>query len=192
MQLMGVKLSKHAKVAIIILSMIFFVSFFVFVNEVSKIPAFPLNNEKLDAIVVLTGGKNRIDYALAFASSSKITNIFISGVNEKTSLEDILKNRNFDVNIALGKRALNTSENALEILEWVDKTKVKKFFLVTSDYHIPRSLLALQKVLNGSLQIIPIAVPSNHNYDFIKNCFKEFVKIIFFRLFYAICNIRIS
>lgn len=145
-----------------------------------------------DAVVVLTGGKNRIDYAFALALRYHIRNIFISGVNEKTSLEDILKNRSFDANITLGKRALNTIENALEILEWANEARVKKIFLVTSDYHIPRSLFALQKVCKGSLQITPIAVPSNNNYDFIRNCFKEFVKIIFFRLFYAIYNIRTS
>lgn len=144
-----------------------------------------------DAVVVLTGGKNRIDCAFALALRYHIRNIFISGVNEKTSLEDILKNRNFDANITLGKRALNTIENALEILEWANEARVKKIFLVTSDYHIPRSLLALQKVCKGSLQITPIAVPSS-NYNFIRNCFKEFIKIIFFDFFYAIYNIRTS
>jgi uncharacterized SAM-binding protein YcdF (DUF218 family) len=106
-------------------------------------------------------------------------NIFISGVYEKTTLGDILQNRNMkNVKIILGRQAKNTKENAQEIDKWVVKNNISEILLITSDYHITRSILELKHV-NDSLRIYPYEVKSELNFKLIWWCIKEFHKIVY-------------
>ena len=71
-------------------------------------------------------------------------NLFISGVLETTSLADnqrAAKVKALDESkITLGKKAHNTIENASEAFEWIKENNIDHIRLVTSYYHIPRSL----------------------------------------------------
>lgn len=136
--------------------------------------------EQCDNVVVLTGGKNRIRHALQSIKTNQPKNIFISGVYAKTTLNDILgeeENRE-DVNFILGKKAKNTFENADEIDNWVKINGVEKIVLITSDYHMRRSILALTHK-NKNVKIIPCASKSKFNFYFFKICVKEFHKTIY-------------
>ena len=62
-------------------------------------------------------------------------------------------------NFVLGKDARNTLENAEEVGEWVSRNNINKIVLVTSDYHMRRSMMIL-KHKNPKLEIIPCAVKS--------------------------------
>lgn len=130
--------------------------------------------EPCDNVVVLTGGKDRIRYVLEIIKNSrnfKPKNIFISGVHQKTNLGAILAaNMNVEniewcekvgrCRFILGKEARNTLENADEVDNWIRKNKVNKIVLVTSDYHMRRSVMVL-KHKNPSIEIIPCAVLSH-------------------------------
>ena len=133
-----------------------------------------------DNVVVLTGGKNRIIHALKSAKIDKPKNIFISGVYEKSRLVDIVGNMKIDKNICftLGRKAKNTSENASEISDWVRKHGIKQILLITSDYHMRRSITEL-KYSNDMLKIIPYSSKSDFDMKFVANCAKEFHKTIF-------------
>jgi uncharacterized SAM-binding protein YcdF (DUF218 family) len=141
----------------------------------SNVPNSICNN-----VVVLTGGKNRIDYALRSVGINKPKNMFISGVHEKTTLKAILGNRktNNKICFILGKSAKNTYENAIEIDDWVKKNKVEKILLITSDYHMRRSICELRHI-NRALRIIPYASKSEFSYEFLMNCVKEFHKTVY-------------
>lgn len=137
-------------------------------------------NARCDDVVVLTGEKNRIPYAIKSININKPKNMFISGVYQKTTLSDILgkeKNEN-NVLFILGKNAKNTFENAIEINNWLTENGIKKIILITSDYHMRRSILEIQHA-NKELEIIPYSSRSSLNFNFLIKCIKEFHKTIY-------------
>ncbi len=122
-----------------------------------------------EAIVVLTGGTNRVNTGMHLLAEGVSDKLFISGVNEGTHKEDILagwKSRTKDKDdrppccFFLGHKATDTMGNAAEIKEWVTEQKITKFLLVTSSYHMVRAVLEVQKVL-PSADIIPYPVLTN-------------------------------
>lgn len=139
-----------------------------------------ITQEQCDNVIVLTGGKNRIQHALRSIKTNRSKNIFISGVYAKTTLNDILgEDENKEgVNFILGKKARNTFENADEIDNWVRINGIKKIMLITSDYHMRRSILALNHK-NKTVKIIPCVSKSKFDFYFFKICVKEFHKTIY-------------
>jgi uncharacterized SAM-binding protein YcdF (DUF218 family) len=158
---------------------VWFISFLFFVTDVRFCSNIP--NSICDNVVVLTGDKNRIPYALQYIYIHKPKNIFISGVYEKVKLEDILGSHempNYGGNFILGRHAKNTVENAFEIMDWTMKNNIKEILLITSDYHMRRSVLEIKNVYQ-ELLVIPYASKSEFDIGFMVNCFKEFHKIIY-------------
>ena len=115
------------------------------------------NASKTDAIVVLTGGKNRISEAVKLLNQGLGDKLLISGVAEKTSLQDLKKRGDIALNnesdVTLDKRSSNTVENAIEAIEWVKKNHISSIRLVTSNYHILRSRQEF-RALDKDLKII--------------------------------------
>lgn len=147
------------------------------------IDAFSFNetfDKHCDSVVVLTGGKNRIRHALNVIKVSPPKNVFISGVHKKTTLRAIIgdSGNHPDINFILGKEAKNTFENAEEIKNWVITHAIKKIILITSDYHMRRSLLVIRDK-NKELEIIPCASKSKFDFLFLKMCTKEFHKTLY-------------
>ncbi|MDR0580537.1 MAG: YdcF family protein [Holosporaceae bacterium] len=138
------------------------------------------SNTVCNNVVVLTGDSRRITHAFNLVKSSGAKNIFISGVYEKTLIKDIWPREENSGNskVFLGKQAKNTSENAQEINEWVKRNNVSEILLITSDYHIPRSMMEL-KYCNNSLQVHPYGVKSEFDRGFIWRCVKELHKIAY-------------
>lgn len=117
-------------------------------NVVSMKPSDPAI--KTDAIIVLTGGGNRVNTGLDLLEQDKAKYLFISGVNEKVKPVDLvaLWNGNHDKvlpKITLGYVAENTASNATESQEWVREHNIKTVRLVTANYHMARSLLMFHK-----------------------------------------------
>ena len=156
-----------------------------------KIPSNePVTNVSSDAIVVLTGGSGRIKKGLSLLKSNYADILFISGVNPKFKLNDIISELNINKKILLGRQALNTSGNAIEISRWADKENIKTIRLVTASYHMPRSLLEISYI-SPNLKIIPHPVfPEITNFKWWKNSetfslfFMEYIKFLFSRLKY--------
>lgn len=110
----------------------------------------PINyNEKTDAIIVLTGGRNRITEGIKLLNLQLSERLFISGVSKKATIEELEKKSAIKAlyknKIELGYKATTTVENALETAEWINNNQISTIRLVTSNYHIPRSLLELKK-----------------------------------------------
>ncbi len=116
--------------------------FFVFVEHINS---YKIDTQtKTDAIIVLTGGKNRIAEGIKLLNENMSDKLFISGVPSKISIEDIEKQAKIVADdkgkITLGRKATNTIENASETTEWMHLNNIKSIRLITSSYHIPRSL----------------------------------------------------
>ncbi|MDR0968475.1 MAG: YdcF family protein [Holosporaceae bacterium] len=163
------KLARRVSIGLIICWILSAGVFILYVTSLKHRYERPFEN-----IVVLTGGRNRIASAFHFAEIYKSKNVFISGVYEKTTLRDLAPPKSAsEVKVVLGKQAKNTEENAREISEWAKQNGISEYLLVTSDYHIPRSEIALKNV-DDSLKIYPYAVKSQFSFDFIRRCIKEF------------------
>lgn len=118
-----------------------------------------------DAIVALTGGRNRITEAVKLLNQNKADKLFISGVDKNTTLKNIQKTQKIKSSrfsqIQIGHDAENTVENAIETKQWVDANHITSIRLVTSNYHIARSLLEF-KIHIPEAEIIPHPVYSEH------------------------------
>ena len=154
---------RYLLLLLILLIGIWFIGFFIYLNKISNLPSGPLNNlEGVDAIVVLTGGRGRLELGLNIFKKSKAIELFISGVDSGVNKTTLLKNRNIDGKIldcciTLGYNAENTFGNATETAHWIKSKQFSSLYIVTANYHMPRSLLEFQTSL-PEVTIIPRAV----------------------------------
>lgn len=97
-----------------------------------------------DIIVVFTGDKGRIPYAMKLAKDFNQTNILISGVHSKNNIDKIIRSldlsEKIDPNLLqLDYSARNTVENVIETLAYLRSSKgLEKILIVSHDYHIVR------------------------------------------------------
>jgi uncharacterized SAM-binding protein YcdF (DUF218 family) len=113
-----------------------------------------------DAIVVLTGGSHRLSSGIDLLREGKGHVLFVSGVPRRVSLDDLLRATATDPPewltccIVIGHRALNTPGNAIETARWMRGAGYHSLRLVTSWYHMPRSLLEFERAMPG-VEIVP-------------------------------------
>jgi uncharacterized SAM-binding protein YcdF (DUF218 family) len=110
------------------------------------------NQRGADGIVVLTGGEHRLSEASQLFISGKGRRLLISGVNRQTSRDDIrrlsaIPAQLFDCCVDIGYEALDTVGNAEETRAWAAIWRFSKIAVVTSDYHMPRSLAELARAM---------------------------------------------
>ena len=131
------------------------------------------STEHADAIVVLTGGKNRLEYGVKLLAEGRSDKLFISGVHEDISEQQLIDLVPPDLHkkvihlgdnaITLGREAWNTIGNAEETKRWLKDQKIQSILLVTSNYHMPRSFYEFRHLVKG-VNIIPAPVPTD-DYD---------------------------
>ncbi|MCA1243132.1 YdcF family protein [Stappia stellulata] len=105
-----------------------------------------------DAIVVLTGGSERVKKALSLLDEGRAGRLLISGVHPETTPKQIVRRTESDLAlfaccIDLDRNANNTLENAAETAKWVRSNGFSSVIVVTSAYHMPRALLELRSVM---------------------------------------------
>jgi uncharacterized SAM-binding protein YcdF (DUF218 family) len=117
-----------------------------------------------DAVVVLTGGENRVAKAVELIAGGKGQRLLISGVNDHTSAAAIAEavDQNealFDCCIDIDRRARNTIGNAVEIARWVKVHHYRSLIVVTGAYHMPRALNELRRALPDTELIADPVLP---------------------------------
>ena len=135
--------------------------FWRFTEEVDRLSRVPPEREA-DAIVVLTGGAMRIDYGLDLLRSGRGRRLLISGVYPGTSATTLAKLTNtdkawFDCCVDIDYVAADTIGNAEMAGRWAEERGYHDLILVTSDYHMPRSLLEFDRI-ESITSITPVAV----------------------------------
>ena len=119
-----------------------------------------------DAIVVLTGGRGRVERGTELLARSTARSMLISGVGANVSARDLiapqkLKSATLECCVPLGRAARNTRENAIETAGWVAANGVTSLRLVTADFHMPRSLLEFHARL-PDVKVLPDSVKSEN------------------------------
>jgi len=118
-----------------------------------------------DGIVVLTGPDDRIEEGIRLLRRGLARRMLISGVNPRTRREDLKRLarsglQQIDSRIDLGYEAQDTTGNADETREWAARWRFQRLIVVTSSYHMPRSLIELGRALPGVALIPHPVVPS--------------------------------
>jgi uncharacterized SAM-binding protein YcdF (DUF218 family) len=129
------------------------------VRFAAALPRPKLSTVSADAVVVLTGGENRVAKAVDLIAAGQGRRLLISGVNDHTSAAAIAEavDQNqavFRCCIDIDRRARNTVGNATEIARWVKEHDYRSLIVVTGAYHMPRALNELRSALPG-VQLIP-------------------------------------
>lgn len=140
------------------------IGFILFVQTVSNLPA--PTERKTEAIVVLTGGSLRLQAGLDLLSKGLAEKLFVSGVHRGVDVTELLRisrqtPKALDCCIVLGYAADNTRGNARETAVWMRNEGYRSMRLVTANYHMPRSLFELRRILPRA-EIIPNAVSPSH------------------------------
>jgi uncharacterized SAM-binding protein YcdF (DUF218 family) len=121
-----------------------------FLQFVREIPREAANPERTtDGIVVLTGGPSRLAIGIELLAQNKARRLLVSGVNPVTDRDDIQQalghQELFLCCIDLGFEATDTAGNARETAAWAEKGAYRSVRVVTTNFHMPRSLAELSR-----------------------------------------------
>lgn len=102
---------------------------------------------RTDAIVVLTGGAERLATGLRLLEADKARAVLVSGVNPQVGVREVLRAVGEDGlptqalagRIDAGHGARDTAGNAAETAAWMRQRGFHSLRLVTASYHMPRS-----------------------------------------------------
>ena len=145
----------------VVLGLLYALGFGLFVLRVP--PAYQPDQpvQRADAIVALTGGGGRLGPAVALLEKGVAQRLLITGVNPQTKKRELKVLLNggqaFDCCADLGFEAADTRGNAKEAAKWTRARGYRRLIVVTSNDHMPRSLLEFSAQLPG-VQLMPYAV----------------------------------
>src|SRR5690606_7585123 len=113
---------------------------------------------RTDAIVVLTGGSDRLETGFDLLERGLARRLFVSGVGPAVHLDALLAPTNrpgasLGCCVVLGHEADDTIGNARETAAWMRREGLGSLRLVTAQYHMPRSVLAFRRTM-PDVQII--------------------------------------
>ncbi len=142
--------------------------------------------EKTDAIIVLTGGTNRVSRGFDLLADDKADYLLISGVHKDARLHELQKlwgdKRPLpQCCITLGKEAENTIGNSLEARKWVEENHATSIRLITANYHMPRALLEFRHALPEANIVADPVVPQDftpRQKEFWRITFTEYHKLL--------------
>jgi uncharacterized SAM-binding protein YcdF (DUF218 family) len=139
------------------------IGFLIFTGSVQRSQPEP---RTADGIAVLTGGVARIDEAMKLLAQQKAKRLLITGVNRTTSKEKLKQlasegDQLFSCCVDIDKEARNTIDNATETSQWVALHHYNSIIVVTSNYHMPRALAELGRVM-PDVTLIPYSVVDNN------------------------------
>lgn len=173
---------------VVLAAALFGIGFIVFVSSIERGPgAAPTG---ADGIVVLTGGRARISEAVRLLAAGKAKRLLISGVHQTTTRDELSRQdptaaHLFECCIDLDRRAQNTTDNAAETRTWAGRQGFASLIVVTSSYHMPRTLIELERALPGIALTPHAVVPESFKIDSwwaypgtLRLLFLEYVKYI--------------
>jgi len=105
-----------------------------------------------DAIVVLTGGSERLATGLGLLAAGRARKLFVSGVYRGVEVAELLRlsrraPERLRCCIALGYTAGDTQGNARETAAWMTREGFDSLRLVTANYHLRRSLVEFARAM---------------------------------------------
>jgi uncharacterized SAM-binding protein YcdF (DUF218 family) len=134
-----------------------------FVWFVSHVPATEVTLKRnADGIVAMTGGASRISDAIELLAAGHGKRLLISGVHRTTTLAEIARNNpRYETLVSccvdLDHSAINTVGNAIETRRWARDRGFTSLIVVTSAYHMPRTMAELELQM-PDIALVPFPV----------------------------------
>jgi uncharacterized SAM-binding protein YcdF (DUF218 family) len=128
-----------------------------FLGQAVAEPADP--RRATDAIVVLTGGAERVRTGLALLEDGVAPRLLVSGAAAGLTLAELARAHGRDAadlagRVVLGHEAASTLGNAAETAAWARAGRLRSVRVVTAGYHMPRALLELRRAL-PEVELVP-------------------------------------
>lgn len=167
-----------------------------FIDFTYKTFSYRQNTQKADAIVVLAGGKGRVEEGVRLFRERRAKFLLFVGVDPSVRKSDLYIPRPGDpsaVNVILEKSSRNTLENSILGSNLVVSSGVRSVLLITSRYHLKRASILFRNSLPKNVTIIPHPVDSvnlkeswwSHSGSF-RLLSLEFYKYCLLRMFFVL------
>lgn len=167
-----------------------------FIDFTYKTFSYQQREVKADAIVVLAGGKGRVDEGVRLFRQGKGQWLFFIGVDPTVRRSDLYRPRPGDPpasGVILEKASRNTLENAVYGRDVIMARNVRSILLITSRYHMKRASILLRNALPKDVAIYPYPVDTANlkeawwrHRDSFRLLFGEFYKYCMFRAFFLL------
>lgn len=162
------------------------------------------NPAPTDAIVVLTGGMGRIERGVEMLKRDRAKMLLVSGVDKDVKPVELVAEYGIDTHhpvladgvsrMVLDYGPRDTVGNAIETAKWVQKNHIRSLRLVTSSYHMPRSILEFRHAMPDTLIIPSPVFPEWSALDKVvllprgslRLIFLEYNKYVLRKLYYAL------
>lgn len=167
-----------------------------FIDFTYKTFSYRQTSVSADAIVVLAGGRGRIEEGVHLFKEARSKYLLLVGVDPSVKKSDLYRPGPGDPNqenVILEKTSRNTLENAIFGRDIIVKHDIHSIILITSRYHLKRSSILFRNSLPKDVAIFPYPVDSsklkeswwNHGGSF-QLLFREFYKYCMFRTFFIL------
>ncbi len=151
-----------------------------------------------DAIVVLAGGRGRVEEGVRLFREKKGNFLFLIGVDPVVRKQDLFREREGEAladRVFLEKASRNTLENALYGREIIARKDIRSILLITSRYHMKRATLIFRNTLPRDIAIYPYPVDTKNlkeawwsDRGSFRLLFSEFYKYCLFRFFFLFAS----
>ncbi len=166
-----------------------------FIDFTYKTFSYRQNTRKADAIVVLAGGKGRVEEGVRLFREHRAKYLLFVGVDPSVRTSDLYRPKPGDPdaeNVILEKSSRNTLENSIFGRDVIVRSGARSILLITSRYHLKRASILFHNSLPKDITIIPYPVDSvnlkeswwSHGGSF-QLLFREFYKYCMFRMFFV-------
>ena len=149
---------------------------------------------KTDAILVLAGGRGRVEEGIRLYREGQGRYLFLIGVDPSVRKGDLFRERQGEPGgegVFLEKVSRNTLENALYGRELIDGRDIRSIRLITSRYHMKRAILIFRNVLPKDVALYPHPVDSRNLKETwwshggsLRLLVTEFSKYLLYRVFF--------
>ena len=135
---------------------------------------------RTDAVIVLTGGKGRIEHGLDVLRSGRAAKLLVSGVDREVTPEEFREQYTVSAElmrccVTLGFDAYDTRSNAHEAVRWLEANHARSVRLVTTDWHMRRARFELGRSLPRGTAVVADAVASQPT---LRALFREYNKLL--------------
>lgn len=118
-----------------------------------------------DGIVVMTGGRGRVERGLEMLAEKRAKRLLVSGADRRVRPHELAAQFHapealVDCCVDLGHESVDTRSNATEAADWISRKRYRTIRLVTSDWHMRRARFDLEAIAGDRIEIIADAVPT--------------------------------
>lgn len=141
----------------------------------------PAQDERTDAVVVLTGGPGRIERGVEIMAAGRAKRMLIAGADPSVTRADLVRRLGavavdpFRCCVDLGAESVDTRSNAEEAARWLKRRNYRSLRLITNDWHMRRAHYEFRRHLGGGYTIVADAVPTQPRF---RTLFGEYNKLL--------------